>query len=274
MNSRRFNLLSILFIGMLSTLRVNGQELFNYAEPASNMPAKSLGLRLTNNIFNEKHLKTTTNQFLPELMWGINKKWMLHIEGILNNSGHPFRPMGLSVYSKYRFLTVDNVYRHFRMAAFARLSSNRGHLHYQEIETNGMNSGIEMGIVTTQLLHKQALSLTLAFEQIGNNAYGNELHLGNARNAFNYSFSTGRLILPRAYTSYKQTNFNVMLEFLGQYQAATQLHYFDVAPSIQFIVNSQTRIDFGYRRQLAGNKTRMATESVMLRVEHLLFNAL
>ena len=51
------------------------------------------------------------------------------------------------------------------MAAFARLGINNGHLHYQEIETNGMNSGAGIGLIATQLLHKQAISLSLSYEK-------------------------------------------------------------------------------------------------------------
>ncbi len=192
---------------LLNTSLVLAQELFNFAEPASNMPARSLGIRLTHNILDERHLNQTTHQFLPELMWGVNKNWMFHLEGIANNSGQAFRPMGISVYSKCRFLTVDQVHRHFRMAGFVRISSNRGHLHYQEIEINGMNSGAELGLITTQLLHKQALSLSVSYEQIGNNAEANERHIGHAKKALNYSFSTGRLILPQKYRSYKTNQF-------------------------------------------------------------------
>lgn len=250
------------------------QELFNFTEPASNMPAKSLGIRLTNNILDEQHLGQITHQFLPELMWGVNKRLMLHAEGIANNSGTPFRFVGAGVYAKYRFYTQDQIHRHFRMAAFARAAFNKGHVHYQELEVNGMNSGVEFGLIATQLLHKQALSATVSYEQIGNNGNGNTIHAGNALRAINYSVSTGRLILPRKYTSYKQTNFNLMLEFLGQYQPEVGRQYLDIAPSLQFIIHSQTRVDIGYRGQLTGSMDRMATSSLMLRVEHLLFNVL
>ena len=250
------------------------QELFNYTEPASNMPAHSLGIRLTNNILDETHLGQTTYQFLPELMWGLNKNLMVHAEGIMSNSGGSFKPIGVGTYAKYRFFSKDAVHTHFRMAAFGRASYNRGHIHYDELETNGMNTGWEAGLIATQLLHKQALSATLSYEQITDNGPGNEIHTGNAFRGINYTLSTGRLILPRKYTSYNQTNFNLMLEVLGQYLPDNNKHYIDIAPSLQFIVHSQTRIDIGFRHQLNGNMERMATNSVMLRVEHLLFNVL
>lgn len=250
------------------------QELFNYAEPASNMPANSIGIRLTNNILDEQHLGRTTYQLLPEVMWGVNKKLMLHADAVMSNSTPPFRIVGGGLYAKYRFLSNDVVHRHFRMAAFARLGFNNGHLHYQEIETNGMNSGAELGVIATQLLHKQAFSLSLSYEKITDNANQNKIHDGFAHQALNCSFSTGRLILPKKYISYRQTNMNLMLEMLGQYQPDVRLYYWDIAPSLQFIINSQTRIDIGYRKQIVGTMERMATNGLMIRVEHLLFNVL
>lgn len=258
----------------LSADRAAGQELFTYTEPASNMPAKSLGIRLTNNLLDEKHMNKTTYQFLPELMWGINKNLMIHAEAIMSNSAGPMRVVGAGTYVKYRFLSNDDVHHHFRMAAFGRASYNQAHLHYQELETNGMNTGGELGLIATQLLHKQAISASLSYERITDNGNGNKIHPGNATQGINYTLSTGRLIFPAKYTSYKQTNFNVMLEVLGQYLPQTQQHYVDIAPSLQFIIRSQTRLDVGFRQQMQGNLDRMATTSFLFRVEHLLFNVL
>jgi hypothetical protein len=255
-------------------IAVSAQELFTYTEPASNMPAHSIGIRLTNQLLDEQHLAQQTYQALPELMWGVNKNLMLHLEAFANNSGQKFALQGAGIYAKYRFLSADKMHRHFRMAAFARLAYNQGHLHYAEIETNGMNTGGELGFVATQLLHKQALSASASYERIGNNGANNIVHTGNALNALNYTISTGRLVAPRQYRSYRQTNLNLMLEFLGQVQPNTSVHYLDIAPSIQLIIHSQTRVDIGFRRQLVGNMDRMATNSALLRLEHLLFGVL
>jgi len=238
------------------------------------MPAHSLGIRLTNIVMDEDHLSQTTDQFLPELMWGVNKNLMIHAEGIFNNSTATFKPIGAGTYVKYRVYTHDNLHRHFRMAAFGRAAYNTGHVHYEELETNGINTGYELGLIATQLLHKQALSVSASYEQIMDNGNNNDLHPGRAFRGINYTLSTGRLILPGHYTSYRQTNLNVMLEVMGQQLPENGKYYVDVAPALQLILNSQTRIDLGYRRQLSGNMERMTTSSVLLRVEHLLFNLL
>lgn len=262
-----------LFCMLLGTSKLMGQELFNYAEPASNMAAHTLGLRWASYHFNEPHVGHQTTQFVPELMWGISKNWMLHVDAVISNSERPFRYTGSSLYAKYRFYTRDEVHRHFRMAAFVRASANNSHVHYQEIKTNGMNTGTEWGLIATQLLHKQAVSSTISWAYIMDNGT-NKIHDTNARQALNMSLSTGRLVLPRHYLSYKQTNLNLMLEVLAQYQPQLGIYYCDLALSIQLIINSQTRVDFACRQQLVGTMDRMTQTSWMLKVEHLLFNVL
>jgi hypothetical protein len=58
-------------------------ELFVYTEPASNMPAKSLGFRDMNGFFLEKDGKL--NYYMSEIIWSINKEMMLHAQGFISN---------------------------------------------------------------------------------------------------------------------------------------------------------------------------------------------
>ena len=48
--------------------------------------------------------------------------------------------------------------------------------------------------------------------------------------------------------------------------------FLDIAPSVQFIINSQARIDIGYRRQLYSTMDRRAPNGMVLKFEYLLFN--
>lgn len=258
----------------LFSASASGQELFVYTEPASNMPAQSVGLRLNNWLMQETDGGRLNYHLLPEVMWGVNKNLMLHAEAFLSNrkdgSGLAFE--GGSAYGKYRFFTRDALHRHFRMAAYGRVSLNNADIHQDEIMINGHNSGYEGGLIFTQLLHKQALSLTVGYVHATNNAGGNEIPNGKARDGINYALSTGRLILPKKYTDYGQTNFNIMLEVLGQVLPQTGKQYLDIAPSVQFIFNSQTRVDIGYRTPLFTNMERTAASGFLFRLEHLLFN--
>ena len=252
------------------------QELFVYTEPASNMPAHSVGLRTSNWLMQEQDADGGLNyHFIPEVMWGVNKSLMLHAEGFFSNRAGRFVTEGGAVYAKYRFLSRDGDHRHFRMAAFGRASVNNSEVHQEEIETNGHNSGLEGGLIATQLLHKTALNATASFEHAmnGDRATG-EYATGLADKAVNYTVSVGQLLLPKKYTGYGQTNLNLMLEVLGQHLSQTGRSFLDIAPSVQFIFNSQTRVDIGYRRQLYSTMQRTAPNGFMLRLEHLLFNAL
>ena len=55
---------------------------------------------------------------------------------------------------------------------------------------------------------------------------------------------------PKKYTSFKQTNINTMLELIGQTITENGKSYLDVVPSIQFIINSQARIDLGLQKRI------------------------
>ena len=55
------------------------------------------------------------------------------------------------------------------------------------------------------------------------------------------------------YKSYKQTNFNIYLEYLtssiisSQYPSRYSKFMSTVAPGVQFIIMSRSRLDFGYK---------------------------
>lgn len=266
-----FKCLIIVICLEANRFQASGQELFVYTEPASNMPAKSLGLRVSNWLMDEK-AGPLNYHLIPELMLGINKNLMLHAEGFISNRNRTLKTEGAAFYAKYRFFTTDTINRHFRLAGYGRVSVNNADIHQEEIETNGHNSGYEAGLIATQLLHKQALSASVSFEHAMDNASGNKFPAGQFRNAINYTLSAGRLVLPEKYVSYGQTNMNIMLEALGQSIPGSGKVFIDIAPSVQFIFNSQARVDLGYRKQLYSNMVRSAPDGFLLRFEYLLFN--
>jgi hypothetical protein len=141
-----------------------------------------------------------------------------------------------------------------------------------EINLEGDNSGLQGGIVATQLLHKLALSASVNYSQAFNNRGGNDLLPGQAGESFGYTFSVGYLTHPKVYTSYEQPNFNVYLEFLGKTNVGSAKNYLEAAPAIQVILNSRTRIDVSKRFQLYGNMQRMTKNMFLFRIEHNLFS--
>jgi hypothetical protein len=213
-------------------------------------------------------------QNMPELMWGINKKWMVHAQGFISNRQEGgFETEGGSLYTKYRFYSEDDIQSHFRMALYGRYSLNKAHIHQQELETMGRNTGYEAGFIATKLLHKVAISSSLSYERASDNGEKYKFPTAESNSAMNYTLSVGKLMLPKVYKSFKQTNVNLMLELLGQRLNENRKSYVDIAPSIQFIINSQARVDIGYRQQVYSTMIRTAPNGMVLKFEYTFFNA-
>ncbi len=259
---------------LMLPVAIYAQELFVFTEPASNMPAKSIGVRLNNWFMQPPGSNNLNYQFVPEVMWGVNKRLMLHVEGFLGGGSENFKPEGLGLYAKYRFYSNDQVYHHFRMAAFVRGTTNSSPVNQEELQTFGYNTGGQLGLIGTQLMHKTALSSTVYYEQAFNNLQGHEFPATFSDKAMNYTFSAGRLLLPKKYTGFKQTNLNFMVECLGQTLLKNGKSFLDLAPAIQFIFNSQARLDIGYKKEVYSNMQRYAPNGFTVRLEYLFFNAL
>lgn len=262
-------------ICLLPAVSGRTQELFSMTEPASNKPAGSISFRTDHSIMNETGTGKINYHLIPEIMFGVSKKLMVNGNVFFSNRTERLRTEGGSVYAKYRFFSNDQVQKHFRMALFGRLSYNNSDIHQEEISMYGHNTGSEFGIVATQLIRKVALSSALSFLKAGDNGNQNKFIYGSANSrAVNFSFSAGKLMLPREYTSYRQTNLNLMVEFMGQLNTGSGKYYVDIAPSVQLIFNSQSRVDIGYRKELGSSLIRTAPNGFFIRLEHILFNSL
>jgi hypothetical protein len=209
---------------------------------------------------------------MPEISYGINKNLMLRAAGFLSNRSNKLYTEGGSLFAKYRFFSSDDLHSHFRMAAYARLSKNRADIHQEQIETMGHNSGYELGFIATKLVHKTALSSSISLEKATNNNPNYVFPETQDNTAFNYSLSWGRLMYPKTYKSYKQTNINLMFEFLGQTLSENGKTFFDGTAALQFIVNSQSRIDLAYRKSLYSTMLRSAPNGIYLNIEYTFFN--
>jgi hypothetical protein len=249
------------------------QELYVFTEPASNMPTKSIGVRITNEgMFNNPDFVSRT---IPEVMFGFNKNLMMHAQAFLSDMDGKYRLEGGSLYAKYRFLSLDEAQSHFRAAAFGRISTSKRPTYTRDINLEGDNSGVQGGVIFTQLLHKLALSSTLGYAHAFENLDRQQVGMPQPRNMFSYSLSSGYLVLPVVYKDYNQPNFNVYLELLGKTDPSSGQSYLDIAPALQMIINSTTRIDLGYRFQAAGNMDGRYTKNMyLLRAEFNFFNAL
>ena len=265
-------MIALLFMGCTE---LPAQELFVFTEPASNMAARSLGVRMNNYIMKEAGKSTWNWHLLPELMWGISNKWMLHAEGFLSNRAGNWKTEGGSLYAKYRFHTQDDIHRHFRMAAYGRVSVNSADIHQEAIDFFGHSSGTETGLIATQLLGKVAISGSASWLHAADNGrYAfRQANSDYGRDAIGYSLSVGKLMLPKVYTSYRQTNLNLMLEALGQTNLQSGRSFVDLAPALQFIFNSRVRLDLAARFPVLGTMERTAPRGLMVRMEYNWFRA-
>ena len=264
----------IIFLLLLFIFQNNyGQELFVVTDPASNIPANTLSIRMMQSVFKEQIETGYNYHAMPEITYGLTKNLMIRSTLFVSTRSNNLITEGASFYTKYRFFSVDDINSHFRMATFARYSFNKADIHQEEIEIMGHNTGFETGLIATQLIKKVAISSSISFEKAFDNKPDYAFPANQGNNATNYTLSIGKLMYPKKYTSYKQTNINFMLEFLGQTINQNGKSYLDAVPSVQFIINSQARIDFGYRQQLYNSMIRSAPNGVYLNLEYNFFNA-
>lgn len=248
------------------------QELFLMTDPASNLPANSLSVSVLQTLLKNEYNSSKMYQVMPEVTYGVNRNLMLRATAFANNKSEQFEISGGSLYAKYRFFSDDDLNSHFRMAAFGRYSYNENPTNQEQIEIMGNNTGFETGIVGTKLIKKVAISSTISFEK-ALNYNSNATFLENfGDNATNYTLSFGQLVYPKKYTSLKQTNINLMLEFVGQTINANGRSYVDAVPVIQFIFNSQARLDLGYKQELMSSMIRSSTNGIYFNLYYTFFN--
>ena len=277
--------IGLILLGFCLNLSLSAQELYVFTEPASNMPAQSIGIRLTNEGMFGSNFR---NRSIAEVMVGVNKNIMFHVQGFVSDMDGKYELEGSSFYLKYRFLSLDAAQSHFRAALYGRISSSKRKMQSDDINLEGDNSGFQGGFIFTQLLHKLALSATLGYSK----AFGEKkaLLMMDAHSPMpgmggmqtlapnellSYSLSSGYLVLPFVYKNYNQPNFNLYFEVLGKTNPLNGKSALDFAPAVQLILNSKTRIDLGYRFEVAGNmQDRYLKNMYLARVEFNFFNAL
>lgn len=285
--------------------KVHGQELFILNEPASSVPKGVVGVRIYSHHY--KEFSTTRNMGAIRLMFGATSKLSIMATASMSNHhsrklpkdlvnhthvgnqtnyftqsikrgvDYPYLFTGINVFAKYRFLSIDERYKHFRMAAYGEWSASK--VAHDEAEPNltDDNGGYGFGMISTWLKNRLALSLTTGF--IKPNSYSETqpdftggpdlpttIEYGNA---IKYNFSLGYRLSPKKYEAYEQVNWNIYVEITGKsYGAArviqngTELKtrtaalrsgtYVEISPGLQRIINSNTRVEFCYTFSLIG----------------------
>lgn len=296
--------LSLLFATIsFTSICLFGQELYPLSEPASNIPAQTIGVKLYGDTYKEViQWRYQTNL---RLMYGITPRLTTYLTFAGSNhhgdklpSGfpyhnspergaiYPYKFNGANLYFKYRFLTIDKEKEHFRAAAYFEGSWAKTTHHESEPNVRMIdNSGVSGGIIVTYLKNKFAASLTLGYTHpIGFEGVAPDDYVGlpdipqyvQFGPSIDYHLSFGYLLLPKTYTSFDQTNFNIYLEFHGKkydpaivkifygqdnaYWLENNLYpvglqagqYIDISPGVQVILKSNTRIDFSLTTPLIG----------------------
>jgi hypothetical protein len=250
---------NILCIGasFFGSLDSKAQELYVNSEPASIMPARSVLIKQS---YSAMTGKESSNNFNTQLEFSLSKKWMSHL-------GTNFKSW--EWYTQYRFYSKDAVYEHLRMAVFFRsINSSSNAIPTNSILLDGQESVLHGGLIITQLKHKWASSLTLG------TLIKQEALASNGKGGVQYSFSNGLLVYPKQYTSYGQTNVNLYLELIGQTLFSDKAHYVDLAPAIQLIFNSQSKLNLFYRWPLINESNRLTSRSLGISWDYLFFNAI
>ena len=272
-------MLRILFLLLTITLiRLSGaaQELYVFSEPASNMPSKSISAKITARFPDSKYNDFFKQRYTPEVMFGVNKNLMVHVATTFSDFYYTPKVKWESVrgYAKWRFYSSDDVHQHFRMAAFVEGSYSESPFLYEDINLEGDNSGIQAGLIATQLVSKFAISATVSGIRVFAEQAEHVGHQGHSVSAVNYSLSAGYLLFPRNYTDYRQTNLNLYVEFLGMSTIDPGHTMIDIAPAIQLIFNSNTKLNFGARFQAKGEMLRVGENNYYISLERTFLNAL
>jgi hypothetical protein len=259
------------------------QELYVFSEPASNVPSRSLSFKYGGKWMNEVstgHQHVSSRHMLESTL-GLNKRLMLRPAITFSNMYQSYPDQrqkfeSLSLYLKYRFLSIDEVHRHFRASFYWKSVLSTNPLNYDELTMDGDQTAAQFGIIATQLVNKLAISGTASLHQVLNGErflkYGGPRRFGYQ--AFNYSLSAGYLLFPRKYKNYEQTNFNLYCEVLGGKGLDRKYDFIDIAPAIQLIFNSSSKLNLGYRIQLEANAYRMARNAAYVSFEKTFLNKL
>ena len=258
----------VLFLSFIPSLS-SAQELYINTEPASLIPKGTKVVRLNHHsiFLNGTNIMGGIGNAIimsPSISYGLSKKIM--VSGSFQFSNKPYEQdmmpnfgfSGFKIYSKQRILTTDKQKYHTRLSSFIKYSYHDNKFMKDNLDIELQDTGFEFGIIGTQLINKLAISVTSASTRIsnidekytsGSTVKWQKINLNTIQN----SISAGYLLFPRKYKSYKQTNFNLYLEYLTNTiltrNFPDRYHKFSstLAPGIQFIIMSRSRLDFSYK---------------------------
>jgi len=250
--------------------------LFIHSEPASTLPARSLGVNATGYIIPyDPVFAKPAQRYAGQFMIGVSSRFSMKLGAALSNiHTSNIEKESFSFFGKYRFLSKDELHKHFRLAAFLHAAYSYAPFHSEEVDLRD-KTGVAAGLIATRLLNKFALSGSASIIQLLDSSRFSETVYTPPRiyQAMNYSFSTGCLLFPQVYRDFNQLNVNVYMEFLGQQTLTEHKYYIDFAPGLQFIIKSSLKLNLGYRIELSGNISRLSRYEWLFGIEKNFLNA-
>lgn len=265
----------LLFVG--SALRA--QELFISTEPASNMPARTWGLRLSTESGEMNEEFKTRTEF--ELMYGFSKEMMGHVQLYASNHTGAYAYENIGLYGKYRFFSDDDFKYHLRSALYGKGVFGKQTTSTPLAGLDGGTTGYGGGLITTMLVDHFAASVTIGAALGAPDLATDEHHVYRDITCYNYSLSMGYLLLPTEYKSYDDPNLNLYAEFLGKYASykndehgvITASNNNEVILSVgpQVILNSIARIDLAFRTAISSNAVHRTPNTIVLKFERVFY---
>ena len=266
----------LLIIASLFSLSCPSQELFIRSEPASALPARSMGVNITGYIIPyDPVFARPAQRYAGQFMIGLSRRFSMKLAAAFANiHTSKVEKESFSFYGKYRFLSKDELHKHFRLAAFLHAAYSYAPFHSEEVDLRD-KTGVSTGIIATRLLNKFALSGSASITQLLDSSRFNETVYAPPRiyQAMNYSFSTGCLLFPQEYRDFNQLNVNIYMEFLAQQTLTEHKYYVDFAPGLQFIIKSSLKLNIGYRIEISGDISRLSRYEWLFGIEKNFLNA-
>lgn len=261
----------VLICTLLLCIKSSSQELFLISESASTIPSNAVYFSGLQTFLSNPYTSKNEYGFRPEFNYGISRNLMLRATAVFRTTPTKLKNEGGIVFIKYRFYSKDDSNKHFRLALFGRYSLLSNYNVQNEPNLSEKNSRYEFGISATQLIHKTALNLSAGFET--KNGLQSTTFEGNSpeNNLVLYALSFGRLLYPKKYSSFKQTNVNFMVEIIGQTYLSSKQSVCSAVPVVQFIFNSQARLDLGYRQQLMNTTNLYKINGLYLNLGYVFF---
>jgi len=254
----------ILYFLVLSFSKGICQELFPYAEAASNIPKNVLGMRFLFEGYKEIPSQRQRNWGALRAMYGITGKTTVMLTAAGSNhhlarfpanlqnfftSHHqrnykpnPYLLEGINIYLKQRVISIDDFQKHLRVALFGQACKSFVPHDESEPFLMGDNSGYGGGVIITQLYKRFAISFTYAYAHpllYKDKAQQITFQAGDANN---YDISLGYRLFPSKYSTYNDLNINLYVEFVNRSYGAAEMTVRDAPYDFSYFKNFDKNI--------------------------------